>query len=124
MSQQQVDDRTGQGDDPLSGARLRSVCRRAHVLPFWAVAGVLVPTVWLATVLIAGPSATALTLSSPIIQSMSSHLRPRAPLTEAEDERDNPSNAVPLALGRFNQLLNLEHTVGLDFVLDHRWSFS
>jgi NADPH:quinone reductase-like Zn-dependent oxidoreductase len=40
------------------------------------------------------------------------------PLTEAEDERDNPSNAVPLALGRFNQLLNLEHRVGL--VLDSR----
>jgi hypothetical protein len=25
-------------------------------------------------------------------------------LTEAEDQRENPPNSVPLALGRFNQL--------------------
>jgi hypothetical protein len=125
VSQQQVDDRAGQGNDPLSGARLRCVSLRAHVLPRWAVAGVLVPTVWLAAVLIAGPSATALHAQQ--------HRHPvdvipfeteGLPLPEAEDKRDNPSNSVPLALGRFDQLLNLEHRVGLDFVLDHRWSFS
>jgi hypothetical protein len=54
-----------QGNDPLSGARLRCVCRRAHVLPCWAVAGVLVPTVWLAAVPIARPSAAALHAQQP-----------------------------------------------------------
>ena len=46
----------------------------------------------------------------------------RFPLSEAENERDNPSRTVPLVLGRFEQLLNLEHKVGLDFVLDRLWS--
>jgi hypothetical protein len=45
-------------------------------------------------------------------------------MTEAKDERQNPSDSVPLALGRFNQLLNLEHRVGLDFVLNNRWSLA
>lgn len=114
----------GRGTIRFSGARLRCVSLRAHVLPRWAVAGVLVPTVWLAAVLIAGPSATALHAQQPrhpvdVIPFETEGL----PLTEAENKRDNPSNSVPLALGRFNQLFNLKHRVRL-FVLDHRWSFS